>query len=322
MSSAARVLVTGATGFVGRSLLSLAPAIRFRAAVRSAELPRQDGVEYVAIGNIDAQTDWSQALIGIDSVVHLAARVHVMKPTAADRGTFAAVNIEGTERLAQAAAQADVKRFVFLSTVKVYGETSAAHPFRAEDPANPSDDYSHSKLEGEKLLSRIGAGSGMQTVFIRSPLVYGPGVRANFLRLLSWAHRGIPLPFGSIANSRSLVSVWNLCDLIGSVLRHPKAINGALMVSDGQDVSTPELIRLLAGALHRPVRLFPMPLALLKTAGRLAGVSGEMMRLCSSLQVDITDTRRRLNWSPPITIENSLRRTADWYLESLSGSHG
>jgi nucleoside-diphosphate-sugar epimerase len=320
--STSRILVTGATGFVGRHLLSLAPAVRLRAAVRTGVLPRLDGVESVIVGNIDAGTDWSLALTGIESVVHLAARVHVMHPGLRDRQEFEAVNIGGTTRLASAAAQAGVKRFVFLSTVKVNGETSGARAFRADDPPNPADDYARSKLDAERELMRIAVASGMQTVFIRSPLVYGPGVRANFLKLLSWAYRGIPLPLASIDNSRSLVSVWNLCDLIHAVLRHSEPINGAVMVSDGHDVSTGDLIRLLARALRRPARLFPVPLALLRASSRLVGAAEEFSRLCSSLTVDIADTRERLGWSPPLTLESGLSRTAEWYLEAIRQQHG
>jgi nucleoside-diphosphate-sugar epimerase len=317
-----RTLVTGATGFVGRHLLSLAPAASLRAAVRSAASPPTDGVESVVVGNIDGDTDWSQALAGVASVVHLAARVHVMHPTARDREEFEAVNIAGTTRLATAAARAGVKRFVFLSTVKVNGESSGARAFRADDPPNPTDDYARSKLAGERELTRIAAASAMQTVFIRSPLVYGPGVRANFLRLLSWAHRGLPLPLASIRNSRSLVSVWNLCDLIQAVLRHSGAINGALMVSDGRDVSTAELIRLLAQAMHRPPRLFPVPPGLLRAASRLLGAAEEFSRLSSSLAVDISTTRERLQWSPPVTLEAGLGRTAQWYVDDGGRHHG
>jgi nucleoside-diphosphate-sugar epimerase len=310
------VLVTGATGLVGRNLVSSTPSFHWRAALRRSA-PRQSGVESILVGNIDGNTDWSQALIGIDSVVHLAARVHVMQASPGDRQLFEAVNVAGTERLAACAAEAGVKRFVFLSTVKVNGETSGARAFRADDVPNPSDDYSRSKFQAEQALARIARTSGMQTVSIRSPLVYGPAVRANFLRLLSWVDRGLPLPFESINNSRSMVSVWNLCDLIRTVLLHSGRIGGALMVSDGEDVSTPALIRLMAGALHRPARLFPVPPALLSAVGRLAGASQEISRLCSSLEVEITETRDQLDWSPPLTLESGIYQTADWYLGKL-----
>lgn len=316
-----RVLVTGTTGLVGRNLLSLAPAIQWRAAIRRRALTRDDR-ESIVIGNIDAGTDWSSALLDIDSVVHLAARVHIKNPTRADLREFESVNVAGTARLAIAAAQAGVKRFIFLSTVKVNGEVSGGRAFRVGDPANPSDAYARSKFQSESELARIGAESGMQTLIIRAPLVYGPGVRANFLRLLSWVHRGLPMPLGSINNSRSLVSVWNLCDLIHTMLRHPQTISGAFMVSDGHDISTPQLIRLLAGAMQRSARLLPVPLSILRIAGRMTGASEEIDRLCSSLQVEIGDTRDTLNWSPPVTLESGLSRTVDWYLDSLRRDHG
>jgi UDP-glucose 4-epimerase len=321
MPLTSRVLLTGATGFVGRNLLSLAPATHFRASVRSLPPSREGVVDVVEVGNIDAQTDWSAALAGVDSVVHLAAQVHVMNPTPDDRRKFDEVNVAGTRRLGAAAASAGVKRFVFLSTIKVNGEVSGARPFRADDPPNPGDDYARSKFEAEQELGRIGAESGMQIVCIRSPLVYGPGVGANFLRLLGWAHRALPLPLASIDNARSLVSVGNLCDLIHTVLRHAGPVDQVLMVSDGEDVSTPVLIRKIAAALHRPTRLIPVPLSLLRAASRLAGANEQLTRLCSSLQADIQDTRSHLNWSPPLTLEMGLARTADWYLDSLARRH-
>jgi nucleoside-diphosphate-sugar epimerase len=278
-------------------------------------------VESVAVGNIDANTDWSHALAEVKCVVHLAAQVHVMKPTAADRAKFETVNIAGTARLATAAAQAGVKRFVFLSTVKVNGETSGERSFRFDDAPNPGDEYARSKLAAERELARISAATGMDALFIRAPLVYGPGVRANFLRLMSWAHKGVPLPFASIRNSRSLISVWNLCDLILATLRHPHRINGAVMASDGRDVSTPELISLLADGLGRPVRLFPMPVGLLRTLSSAAGKAEEVSRLCASLRVDITDTRNKLAWSPVLPLEAGLIKTANWYLDSLERDH-
>ncbi len=321
-ASRPRILVTGASGFVGRHLVALTSGARLRAAVRSGRPSQPEGVETVVVGNINAGTDWSQALTGVDSVVHLAARVHVMQPTILDRREFEAVNVDGTARLATAAAQAGVKRFVFLSTVKVNGESSTTHAFHADDEPSPADDYARSKLAGERELTRVAAASGMQTVFIRSPLVYGPGVRANFLRMLSWVQRGLPMPLGSIRNSRSLVSVWNLCDLIHTVLRHPEPVNGALMVSDDRDVSTAELIRLLAHAMRRPVRLFPVPLAMLRASSRLLGAAEEFSRLSSSLIVDVSGTRERLHWTPPVTLEEGLGRTVQWYLDNVRQRHG
>jgi nucleoside-diphosphate-sugar epimerase len=195
---------------------------------------------------------------------------------------------------------------------------TAERPFQADDTPQPQDDYGRSKLEAERRLLRIDAESEMRVAIIRPPLVYGPGVGANFLRLLSWAARGAPLPLASIENARSLVSVWNLCDLICCILRQREPVGGTFMVSDGEDISTPDLIRRLARSMRSPVRLFPMPLALLRSIGSLAGKSAELKRLCGSLAVDMSTTRARLDWSPPVTLERGLDRTARWYLQSRS----
>lgn len=311
--AAPRVLITGATGFVGRELISAARSFGLRAALRSAPVPGL-AVESVMVGDIDGRTNWTEALSGIDCIVHLAARVHVMNPSAADRREFERTNVVGTEHLAIAAAESGVKRFVFLSSVKVNGEMTVNRAFRADDAPHPLDDYGRSKLEAERRLLKIDAESGMRVAIIRPPLVYGPGVRANFLRLLSWAHRALPLPLASVKNARSLVSVWNLCDLICTILGRREAAGGIYMISDGEDISTPELIRRLAGSMRRPVRLFPAPLGLLRTTAMLAGKSAELNRLCGSLAVDMSDTRVRLDWMPPVTLGEGLDRTAQWYL--------
>jgi UDP-glucose 4-epimerase len=274
--------------------------------------------EPAVVGAIDEHTDWTPALRGIDHVVHLAARVHVMQATAADRAQYEQTNVSGTERLAAAAARAGVKRFVFLSTVKVNGEATGDRAFQASDPAQPLDDYGRSKLEAEHRLLEIDASSAMRVTIIRPPLVYGPGVRANFLRLLSWAERALPLPLSRVKNVRSIVSVWNLCDLIWSLLMRESAVGGVFMISDGQDISTPELIRRLAHFMGRPARLFPAPITLLRAGASLAGKSEEFRRLCGSLAVDISDTRTRLGWTPPVSLEEGLRRTAQWYMHRRS----
>ena len=216
-----------------------------RAAVRSQSSP-QLGPDQVVVGDIDGQTDWSRALAGIDCVVHLAAHVHVMNPTPKDRIEFERTNVLGSERLARSAAESGVKRFVYLSSIKVNGEHTAARAFRADDVPHPQDDYARSKLEAERRLADIGASSDMAVAVVRPPLVYGAGVRANFLRLLSLAHSGLPLPLASIANVRSMVSVWNLCDLIRALLQHGQPMTGVFLAGDGEDVSTAELVRRLA----------------------------------------------------------------------------
>lgn len=313
VKSSPRVLVTGATGFIGTHLISGRGPFAVRAALRSGPVTGLDA-ESAIVGEIDEHTDWTQALAGIDYVVHLAARVHLMNPSAADRAEYERINALGTERLAVAAAQAGVKRFVFLSSVKVNGETTTQRAFRADDPPHPLDDYGRSKLEAERRLSGIDGISGMRVAIIRPPLVYGPGVRANFLRLLSWAERSRPMPLALVRNQRSLVSVWNLCDLVWSLLLRESPARGVYMVSDGEDVSTPALVRRLADFMGRPARLFPVPVGLLRATAALAGKSAEFGRLCGSLVVDIGETRSALGWSPPLSLDEGLQRTAHWYV--------
>jgi nucleoside-diphosphate-sugar epimerase len=315
--SPSRVLVTGASGFVGRTLLATTAPLQLRAAVRSNPVPEFAG-EQVVVGDIDGQTDWSKALAGMDCVVHLAARVLVMRPTAKDRSEFEHTNVLGTEQLARAAAAAGVKRFVFLSSIKVNGESSGDRPFRADGIPQPQDDYARSKLEAERRLSAIEAASGMRVSIVRSPLVYGPGVRGNFLRLLSLVRSGLPKPLATIANVRSMVSVWNLCDLVFALLQHEPPMSGVFLVADGEAVSTAELIRRLAHIMHRPARLFPVPVGALRVAAALTGRSAELGRLCDSLAIDISETRGRLGWSPPLTLDAGLGRTVQWYAEEIA----
>lgn len=311
-----RVLITGATGFVGRTLLAAAQPLQLRAAVRSR--PVSDlGAEYVVVGDIDGQTEWSRALTGIDCIVHLAARVHVMKPTANDRIEFERTNVLGTERLARAAAAAGVKCFVYLSSIKVNGESSGQRAFRADDVPRPQDEYARSKLEAERRLSAVETASGMAVSVVRSPLVYGPRVRANFYRLLSLAHSGLPIPLAWISNARSMVSVWNLCDLICALLRTQRPMSGVFLVADGEDISTAELIRRMAQLMHRPARLFGVPVGALRAFAALTGRSAELNRLRGSLAVDISETRGRLGWSPPLTLEAGLELTVHWYMQHL-----
>lgn len=312
-----RMLVTGATGFIGRTLISIAVPLHLRAAVRSHSVPALCA-DQVVIGNIDGQTDWSQALAGIDCVVHLAAHVHVMNPSAGDQIEYERTNAHGTKRLALAAAEAGVKRFVYLSSIKVNGESTGDRAFRADDLPQPRDAYAQSKLQAEQCLAAIEASSGMSIAVVRAPLVYGPGVRANFLRLLSLAHSGLPIPLASIGNVRSMVSVWNLCDLICTLLRHERPAGGVFLVADGEDVSTAELIRRLANFMRRPARLIAIPAWALRTIAVLTGRQAELSKLCASLTVDISQTRARLDWSPPVTLDAGLERTVGWYLQELT----
>lgn len=309
-----RVLVTGATGFVGRVLcetLALS-GYRVRAALRSDRAVPACIAEKALVGEIGGSTDWSAALDDVDLIIHAAARVHVMHDAAAD--LCFETNTNGTRRLATAAAQAGVRRFVFLSSIKVNGEETMGGAYTATDVVRPQDPYGQSKLDGEKFVQEIGASTDMETVIVRPPLVYGPGVKANFLRLMHWVDRERPLPFAAIKNSRSLVSIWNLCELLVLVTQHPAAAGATWMVSDGEDLSTPELMRRLGRAMQRRVRLFSVPVGLLKLGGTLAGRALEVRRLCGSLAVDIAQTRSLLGWSPPVSADESLARTVAWYL--------
>jgi len=244
--------------------------------------------------------------------------VLVMKPTPADRIEFERTNVLGTERLARAAASVGVKRFVYLSSIKVNGEYTRTRAFRPDDAPQPRDDYARSKLEAELRLSAVEAASDMAVSIVRSPLVYGPGVRGNFLRLMRLVRSGLPLPFASITNVRGMVSVWNLCDLICELLRHERPLSGVFLVADGETVSTAELIRRLAKMMHRPARLFPIPVGALRALGVLAGRSAEVGRLCDSLAIDISETRLRLGWSPSVTLDVGLERTAEWYSREIA----
>jgi nucleoside-diphosphate-sugar epimerase len=312
-----RVLITGAGGFIGRALIAAAAPLPLRAALR-CEPAGGFAADQVIVGDIGGETDWSQALRGVDFVVHLAARVHVMKPTPSDRAEFERVNILGTEQLARATGAAGVKRFVFLSSIKVNGECTKDRAFRADDTPRPLDDYARSKLEAERRLTAIETASGMTVSIVRSPLVYGPGVRANFYRLLSLVRSGLPMPLASIGNVRSMISVWNLSDLICTLLRHERPMSGVFLAGDGEAVSIAELLRRLASFMHRPARLFSMPVGALRAAAALTGRGAEIGRLCDSLAVDISETCARLDWSPPLTLDAGLERTVSWYLRSLS----
>ena len=313
-----RVLVTGATGFVGRELCETLSRRGYtvRAALRSERAVPACIAEKAVVGEIGSATDWAAALDGVDYVVHAAARVHVMNDAEVD--LYFETNAHGTRRLAMAAAQAGVSRFLFLSSIKVNGEETRGRAYLATDTPDPGDAYGRSKLAGEKSVQEIGTSTAMETVIVRPPLVYGPGVKANFLRLLGWVAKERPMPFAAIGNSRSLVSVWNLTDLLLRVLQHPAAAGKAWLVSDGADLSTPLLIRTIARSMGRPVRLLPVPPALLQLAGALVGKKAEVTRLCGSLAVDIEPTRRELDWTPPISVDESIARTVTWYLSEVA----
>lgn len=303
----ATVAVTGANGFVGRALCKhlRARGLSVRALTRSAS-----GAEDAwAVGDLGPGTDWGQSLQGVDCVVHCAARVHMVHDTDPDPlQSFRRVNVEGSRFLAIAAAAAGVRRLVFLSSLKVHGErTEPGHPFTSDMAPAPEDAYGQSKWEAEQALHEVAASTGLELVVVRPPLVYGPGVKANFLRLMNAVARGTPLPLGSVDNRRSLLALGNLTDLLLQCVEQPAAAGHSFLVSDGHDLSTPDLVRAIARALGRPARLWPVPVAWLHMAGKLLGRSPQIDRLIGSLQVDIGHTRQVLGWTPRLTVEQGLR---------------
>ena len=314
----ATVLITGANGFVGKVVgeKMIADGWRVRGAVRSQEAAGQlpEGVEAVIIDAIGADTDWPPLLKGIDVVIHLAARVHVMDDKVADPlSEFRRVNTIGTQRLAQAAAAAGVRRLVYLSSIKVNGERTDGRRFTEQDPPDPQDAYAISKWEAEQVLHTIEKETGLEIVILRPPLVYGPGVKGNFLRLLGWVDLGIPLPFGSVDNRRSLIGVDNLVDLIVRCVRHPRAAGQCFLAADDLGLSTADLVRQLAAELGRAPRLFSFPPRLLHGAATVIGKEEVFQRLCRSLEIDSSKSRSLLQWSPPLSVAQGLSVTAKWY---------
>jgi nucleoside-diphosphate-sugar epimerase len=316
-----KILVTGASGFVGSALVKrLADSSSHEtiAAVRTNDFIGPSGVAICKVDGLGFDTDYREVLTGVDVVVHCAARVHIMNDSAANPlAMFRLINVEGTLNLARQAADSGAKRFVFLSSIKVNGEGSQnSRPFTPEDIPNPSDPYGVSKFEAEVGLRKIAESSGMQLVVVRPPLVYGPGVKANFYAMMSWLYRGIPLPFGTVFNKRSFVSIDNLVDLLYVCLQHPSAGNEIFLVSDGKDLSTTELLRLMANALGKPARLMPVPVWLMRAVATLVDRRSLSSRLFDSLQVDISKTESVLGWTPPVSIDKALSSTAQHFLRT------
>jgi nucleoside-diphosphate-sugar epimerase len=308
-----KIAVVGAGGFVGQPLVrrliadghEVVPIVRTPAGIAGER----------TITDVD-EADWDALLAGVEAVIHLIARVHIVSdraenPLADNRR----INTFGTLRIAESAARLGVKRFVFISTIKVNGETSApGRPFTADGAPVPEDAYGISKLEAEQGLFELGRRTNMEVAVVRPPLVYGPQVRANFLSLMKSVRRGVPLPFGLTDNRRSLVGIDNFVDLIALLITHPRAPGEVFLAADGRDVSTGELIRMLAAAMGRKARLLPVPVGLMRAAARLAGRKALANRILGSLQVDIDKTRNLLGWSPPVSMEEGLRRAvaAPW----------
>lgn len=317
------LLLTGSTGFLGTALARwLVDDDRYQlvAASRSGVTNPDSNFQPVIVSDYGAATDWTQALSGVDVVIHTAARVHVMADSTKDPlYEFRKVNLEGTLNLGRQAANARVKRFIFISSIKVNGESTAlGKPFSADDLPEPADPYSISKWETEVGLHQLAKETGIEIVIIRPPLVYGPGVKANFLSMMRWVNKGVPLPLGAIHNKRSLVALDNLVDLIITCVEHPAAANQTFLAGDDEDLSTTELLQRMGKALGKPARLIPFPSGLLSLAAFLLGKRDVAQRLCGSLQVDISKTRELLGWNPPVSVDECLRKTAEDFTNGLS----
>lgn len=311
MTTQTNILVTGATGFIGQALLSKllrCEQLKVGAALRSAN--GFNSCKAYIVGDFTDNIDWSSALIDQQVVIHAAARAHIMKDEVADPlAEYRKVNVEGTLNLARQAAKAGVKRFVFISSIKVNGEqTHLGKPFTAEDAPMPEDAYGISKMEAEQGLQQLAAETGMEVVIIRPPLVYGPGVKGNFASMIKLVEKGLPLPLGAIHNRRSLVALDNLVDLIITCIDHPAAANQVFLAGDGKDLSTTELLRGVARAMGKPARLIPVPAGLLQLGATVLGKKAMAQRLLGSLQVDISKARKLLGWTPPLTVEQGLKR--------------
>jgi len=315
-----RVLVTGASGFVGsalcRELVSAGYPVTavVRQPLNSGLLSSKRAVVSLEKLDVSPETDWRNALKGVSVIVHLAAKVHALK----DKGfnppqIYQQTNTQGTLKLARDAVEAEIRRFVYLSSIKVNGEKTDGGPFTERSKSEPFDAYARSKWEAEQGLREIVAESGLELVILRPPLVYGPGVKANFLSLLRLVERNLPMPLGGIDNRRSLLALDNLIDLLRICIEHPKAAGQTFLVSDGEDISTPDLVQLIAGYMGFKARLFPVPRGLMSLISRLPGKRGAIERLWGSLQVDSTKVCRLLEWQPPLSLEDGLKKTVKWY---------
>jgi len=307
--------VTGANGFIGssvvRSFASLGLNLRAYSRTFSADSLKVAGnVSFTAVGDIDGKTEWLSALRGVKCVVHCAARAHITHESEAmPAQVYRTVNIDGTRRLAQHAVDAGVKRLIFLSSIGVLGvDTNRRGPFVFSDTPNPVEDYAISKCQAEQALRDISAKTGLEVVVLRPPLVYGPSVKGNLARLLKLVGSGLPLPLGAVQNKRSLIGLDNLVDLLIQCVDHPAAAGQTFLVCDGEDLSTPDLLRHMAAAMGRSARLVPVPMPMLRLAGSALGRRAEIDRLVGSLQIDSSHTRQVLGWTPPVSVQEGIRR--------------
>lgn len=310
------ILVTGATGFVGSALIKRLMAVGsyggVLAALRRLDASLPDGVEHVSVGDLLPTTDWSTALRRVDVVIHCAARVHVMHDSVKNPlEAYRHVNVQGTLHLARQAVRAGVQRFVFVSSIGVNGAETFDRPYSADDITAPHSAYAISKFEAEQGLLTLSAETGMEIVIVRPPLVYGPNAPGNFGTLMRWVALGLPLPFGCIHNKRSFVGLDNLTDFLVACLTHPSAAGQTFLVSDGEDVSTTQLLQRTAKAMGKQAMLLPVPVGFLQRGAALLGKRDVAQRLCGSLQVDIGKTRRLLGWNPPLTLDQGLKKAVE-----------
>ena len=309
-----KILVTGASGFVGRCLCEhlTKRGHLVTASVRSSETPPIENISSsIVVGDLGPDTDWTKALRNQEAVIHLAARTHVMNETASNpEAEYLHVNVESTKRLIHQMSEQNVSRFIFMSSVKVNGEQTTVQPYSESQPSQPEDAYGRTKHQTELLISNS---PDLKSTIIRSPLVYGPGVKGNFLKLIQLSERGLPLPIGIIKNKRSLIFLENLVDAVIQSLENNAAIGQTYLVSDNADISTPELFRAVGNALNKPTRLFPFPVFLLRLAGLLFGKSGAIRRLAGSLRVDCNKIHKELGWKPPFSLQQGLDKTVIWY---------
>jgi nucleoside-diphosphate-sugar epimerase len=311
-----RILVTGANGFVGRQLCRSLSQKGFwvKAAVRQTAIAPTEEMQYIPVGDIGPDTDWTEALYGVHLVVHLAGRAHIRRDSSANSmAEYERINTLGTIRLAQMAAAAHVKRFLFLSSVKVNGEETHGQPFAETDRPAPLDFYAVSKWKAEEGLLHLHRQGELSVVIIRPPLVYGPGVRANFLQLIRLVDSGLPLPLGKIQNKRSLVGLRNLIEFITVCLHDPSAAGELFLVSDQEDLSTADLVQRLAVFLGRSPYLLPIPYQFMAIMARIMGKQEAFNKLCHSLQVDVEKSRKVLHWNPPFSVNEELEHTIQWY---------
>ncbi len=312
--------MTGSSGFIGAAICEALTERGYlvrRAARRG--LKNKDQQNYYVINEIGPNTQWSEGVKGIDLVIHLAAHVHIAKNTKANSlEIFRRVNVEGTARLARIAALAGVKRFIYLSSVKVNGEISDDKLFSENDAPNPRDPYAISKWEAEQALQQIEAETDMEIIVIRPPLVYGPGVKANFLQLIKWVDSGVPMPLALIQNRRSMIALDNLIDFIMHCASFHRLKYETFLISDGEDISTPDLILRIAASLGRRMKLFPFPISLIRLGAPLTGKKYLVDRVCNSLQVDISKAKKLLGWQPVVSVDEGLRKTVNWYMEQKS----